>query len=591
MRREMRPTAQAGVAAILLLVILVMGSLYALLSSINTATADLEQKRDDATVAALKQAKEALIAWSATHANGPGHLLCPDNNNDGIANTISCGNANTRIGRLPWSTLGLPDLRDASGRRLWYAVSRCFLELSADASCGTYALNSDTQGQLAVTGLMQASGVVAIIFAPGPALSGQNRADEAIVCGTAPQNCQAANFLEGENANAPTTAFENMATSTDLFELRRRCEQAICPGGPFNDQLIVITHAELFDVVENAVAKRIEKEVAPKVLEYSTKWGVYPFAAPFDDQTVDLLYPAMPTDPGRPQAMYYGRDTHTNGLLPVAYDVGWTKTVSTGWVGWQSAGFSVTKLFGLGDIVSGPSCSWVFIQDNGPPGPDPLDDWRWRCSFTYDGGPITVAARGMLANVARSFALPFESTAGFAATVDLGDGSGPQPATILGLTNSLQASGHAQVSFSLRKAPAPNLPAPVVGPATVTFTFAPPRFSELVDPASSSLGWFVRNNWHRELYYAVTDGCRLGGGGCTAGVTVQGSGGPSPGRSVLVLAGRNLAGGPRAWTIANYFEGQNATGSPFFDTPAPDFTFQRGLRSRTFNDKVVVVAP
>ncbi len=28
-----------------------------------------------------------------------------------------------RLGRLPWKTLGLPDLRDAFGERLWYAVS------------------------------------------------------------------------------------------------------------------------------------------------------------------------------------------------------------------------------------------------------------------------------------------------------------------------------------------------------------------------------------------------------------------------------------------------------------------------------------
>ena len=589
-RRGAPRTAQTGVAAIILLVIVVMGSLYALLTSINTATAQLDQRRADQTAVALRQAKEALIAWSATHANGPGHLLCPDLNNDGISNTISCGNADTRVGRLPWSTLGLPDLRDASGNRLWYAVSRCFLERASDPSC-TYAVNSDTQGQLNVAGLMPMSRVVAIIFAPGPALSGQNRADESIGCTggppVAPQNCQAANFLEGENANAPAAAFEDIVTSTDRFETRRRCEQTDCPGGPFNDQLIVITHAELFDVVENAVAKRVEKEIAPKVLEYVTKWGIYPFAAQFDDQTVDPLYSAVPTNPGRAQSMYYGRDTHTNGLLPVAYDLGWTKDVQNGWVRWDSASFSATKLFGAGDIVSPMTCALTLVTPNPPPGPD---DYRCVCSFTYDGGPITVAARGFVTNVARSFALDFASVAGFSATVDIGDGLGPQSATIVGLTNSLQGSGHARISFTLRKPPAFDLPTPVVGPATVTVTFAPPRFSELVDPASASFGWFVRNQWYRQLYYAITDGCKLGGAGCAAGVVVQGPG-PSPVRSVLVLAGRNLAGGARGLTIAEYFEGQNAAGSPFFDLPAPDFTFQRGLRSPTFNDKVVVVQP
>ena len=35
--------------------------------------------RDGATAAALKEAKEGLIAWAATRAaDGPGHLPCPD---------------------------------------------------------------------------------------------------------------------------------------------------------------------------------------------------------------------------------------------------------------------------------------------------------------------------------------------------------------------------------------------------------------------------------------------------------------------------------------------------------------------------------
>src|SRR5262245_3681617 len=93
---------QAGIAVVLLLAILVMGSLYVLVSGINAALAQLEQKRDDLTAVALKQAKEALIAWSATHATGPGHMLCPDDNDDGQADTVACGLATTRIGRLPW---------------------------------------------------------------------------------------------------------------------------------------------------------------------------------------------------------------------------------------------------------------------------------------------------------------------------------------------------------------------------------------------------------------------------------------------------------------------------------------------------------
>jgi hypothetical protein len=115
-----------------------------------------------------------------------------------------------------------------------------------------------------------------------------------------------------------------------------------------------------------------------------------------------------------------------------------------------------------------------------------------------------------------------------------------------------------------------------------------------VDPAGT-LGWFARNQWYRLAYYSVADGCRLGGvGGCTPAVTVQGAGGPAAARSVLVLAGRNLAGGARPWAVASYFEGENAS-SPTFNEPdpaPPSFTvFARQLRSPIFNDKVAVVTP
>jgi hypothetical protein len=169
---------------------------------------------------------------------------------------------------------------------------------------------------------------------------------------------------------------------------------------------------------------------------------------------------------------------------------------------------------------------------------------------------------------------------------------GPPLATppAIGLTNALQATGHASVGFSL------NLPAPPMGPATVTVTFPPPRFSPVVDPAHATLGWFAGNQWYRLAYYSVADGCRLGAPPftCNPTLAVQGAGGPANARSLLVLGGRNLPGGVRPWTIASYFEGENAS-SPLFneaDAAPPSFTvFARALRSPTFNDKIAVVAP
>ena len=49
------------------------------------------------------------------------------------------------IGRLPWKTFGLPDLRDGSGERLWYALSPNFRD-----NPSVSPLNSDTRGSITV---------------------------------------------------------------------------------------------------------------------------------------------------------------------------------------------------------------------------------------------------------------------------------------------------------------------------------------------------------------------------------------------------------------------------------------------------------
>ena len=138
--------------------------------------------------------------------------------------------SNVYLGRLPWRTLGLPDLRDSSGERLWYAVSRDFAK---NPSClPNCPLNSDTLGQLTVTGIAPVSNAVAIIFAPGPVLGAQVRS-------AAGQNT-ASNYLEGENANGNNPTFTTQASSTT-----------------FNDRLLAITNADLMPVVEQRVAREM----------------------------------------------------------------------------------------------------------------------------------------------------------------------------------------------------------------------------------------------------------------------------------------------------------------------------------------------
>jgi hypothetical protein len=122
---------------------------------------------------------------------GPGYLPCPDLDDDGWAEA-TCGSLSgdsgqaQRLGRLPWKTLGLPDLRDGDGERLWYAVSskykgllncgasRGCVDMTPAAALGTITVRDPT-GALLHDGtsgdaLAASGGAVAVVFAPGAAL-------------------------------------------------------------------------------------------------------------------------------------------------------------------------------------------------------------------------------------------------------------------------------------------------------------------------------------------------------------------------------------------------------------------------------------
>src|SRR6185436_5506383 len=114
-------------AAALFLIVLAAFALAAGLASSGSDGA-----RERATERALAEAREALLAFAADRAIdtvvGAGYLPCPDLDNDGWAEP-TCGSLagdigqDERIGRLPWKTLGIADVRDGDGERLWYAVS------------------------------------------------------------------------------------------------------------------------------------------------------------------------------------------------------------------------------------------------------------------------------------------------------------------------------------------------------------------------------------------------------------------------------------------------------------------------------------
>ncbi len=186
MRDRSRRTArkQRGAAFILSVFILTIVGVSAFIAMTRGSRGEIESER--VTTAALAEAKAALLGYAAgvplTGPERPGDMPCPDLDNDGDADP-PCATEARSLGRLPWRTLGLRDLRDGAGERLWYAVSARFRN-NPRSSCATpvdvTCLNSDSRGTLTVRmndGVVLAdgmnpdpfvpSGAVAVILAPG----------------------------------------------------------------------------------------------------------------------------------------------------------------------------------------------------------------------------------------------------------------------------------------------------------------------------------------------------------------------------------------------------------------------------------------
>lgn len=282
---------QRGAVFIVMLVVMVLGAATILVSSFGKATMQIE--RDKKTAEALAQAKEALIGYATSvpidgnscgapgnNCKRPGDLPCPDTNNDGIQEN-SCGNASgstgqtLRIGRLPWITLGLPDLRDGSGERLWYAVSNNFknnFRTTCTAPGQTGCLNSDTMGTISMfspdgTQLNNGNssigtGAVAIIIAPGAVLQRQdgllqdrssvgintasNYLDVATVGGNTEDN---ASFIDGSSSNGFIQGPIKDSNGNTIV----------------NDHLLVVTQ----DNIMQPIQKRVAAEVKQCLNEYA----------------------------------------------------------------------------------------------------------------------------------------------------------------------------------------------------------------------------------------------------------------------------------------------------------------------------------
>lgn len=239
---------------VLLTAVAAMGLLTATaVTSIGEAA--LARQQSDKNKMVLAKAREALISRAASDANHPGSLPCPDavtnlagNNipNDGIADLLSGTACPSAIGRLPWRTLGLPDLRDADGERLWYLLAPAYQDSNAKIINPTTSAQitgyqcaettpASTVWPCAAPRLVSPAPWVAVVFAPGKLLPGQNR--DAAHAGDVLQ------FLESYNA-------------ADPLKLRTTA------GNAHNDRLSGITTDDLFAVVQRRVARELQSALS-----------------------------------------------------------------------------------------------------------------------------------------------------------------------------------------------------------------------------------------------------------------------------------------------------------------------------------------
>jgi hypothetical protein len=178
---------------------------------------------------------------------------------DGIADSLAgpdCA-GDKYVGRLPWKTLGLSDLRDGSGERLWYALSKTYRDSSA-----VRPIHDGISGELVANG---ANDVVAVILAPGPPLPGQ----------ASRPSSNPLDYLEGENADEDDDYVQLAASAT------------------FNDRIMVITRAELMRAVEKRIVGEVRGSRDPELglLGYFDKHGRFPWAA--DPDVGDQISPVV----------------------------------------------------------------------------------------------------------------------------------------------------------------------------------------------------------------------------------------------------------------------------------------------------------
>ena len=522
-----RPRRQRGAAALLLLTVVVLGIAWFAVGALGKAPVAAAE-REVVTGKALKAAKEALLAYVAQYAARsdsaePGQLPCPESltlASPGQAST-SCSASALVVGRLPWKTLGIDELRDGQGEPLWYMM-RGFRDAP---------INFDTPGQLTANG----AAVVAMIIAPGAPLNTSGDA------GTPPAGCSKLNQQVATRNSASLVA-------TNFLECGSASGAITSPGDArwTNDRVISITQAEWADAIAGPVADRLQRQVAPAMETYRSTTSLSGWGQRFlpNASTIDAsIFNSQPESNN-----LCGNVDIRSGMPPTATVA--SGLCNTNWSSWSAWGVDLGVSLNFGNCVPNPTelrCTYLVLLGGVAPSPwlvvtAPRIGYSFR---RFDSSMIMVERNGT-----------------------------PVPGAVRNYSASVSsANGGATIQFEIQF--------PLLSLVDTLVVRIPYADDALLTDSRSA--WYVSNGWDRFTYYGVARAATHDPGFsvCNPGGTVTGcmtvNGMPAPAddkRLVLVLMGRQRAGTTQpSYTLSNYLERQNASVGVIYEVGASDASF------------------
>ncbi|HLX80958.1 MAG TPA: hypothetical protein VKS43_10275 [Burkholderiales bacterium] len=495
---------------LLFLSVLVVGFMWYTVSSLSKVMI-ASYDRDQITGLALKSAKVALLGYVAQQAAKttelyPGRLPCPEslsqpspptgsaNAYEGLAaaetNNPSYPNCSP-IGRLPWKTLGVDQIRDGYGVPLWYAVPSNATWAFINSS-STLTINPALTNQLSYDGTSNT--VVAVIIAPGPPLNTTGLA------GPPPAGCSAVNQLTNRyTVPYVVTNFLECGDATGSYT-------TIGPSSWSNDRTISITANEVMDAISGAISDRLQRQVAPalsnwRVTESVTNWNTsfLPYASTFSVLTTNNLC---------------GNYGTVEGLLPTASAT--SGTCNTSW----STGTVSDGGLGIGTLCTNPGHG---CGGSGTPtcAPDPVaTPTQLKCTFsgiTDVGallGQLSVQITATAPGVASSFR---KYTPASQVTVSESPSLPFGATTQVTVVSSTIATGTGVGSVTYQI----NVTGALIGGLLSDYTVIIPNPPDADLLSDARMTWFLNNGWPRYTYYGISsattvnpgvNSCPVGGG-------------------------------------------------------------------------------